>query len=94
MNFEKELLTIRSLSRVSVSKSRISSNSRSRSRTPGNGNTPRGRKSFGAQSDGSGSYKRNTMLTAMSGLTFDDLSNMDISETDIIKQSKQADMKI
>ena len=30
----------------------------------------------------------------ISGLTFDDLSNMDISEGDIIKQSKQADMKI
>ena len=30
----------------------------------------------------------------ISGLTFDDLSNMDISENDIIKQSKAADMKI
>ena len=84
MNFEKELQTIRSLSHIS--RSRISSNSRSRSRTPKQPNTPKGRNSLETYSDdGSGSQMRNTLI---SGLTFDNLSNMDISEGDIIKQSK------
>ena len=74
-NFEKELATIRSISRVS-SHSRVVTPRKSRDDT---------------FSELSGTHLSKTII---SGLTMDDYSQMDFSESDIFKQSNKADMKI